>query len=182
MRRGRYVRRKGLSTPQTLILVWLAELACASVLGSLVAVSMLNVRAAPAQDYAEIGTSAIQTVSALYTETAANAPPTPTRQATPTEPFTPPLLNEISTAPATQFIESTAYVYTTPTPFIFVYPTFHVYEAPTIAPYSSYEEFVPYEPSYNAPPESQSTGGCCKICTKGKPCGNTCISRSYTCH
>lgn len=23
---------------------------------------------------------------------------------------------------------------------------------------------------------------CCKICTKGKACGNTCISRSYQCH
>lgn len=24
--------------------------------------------------------------------------------------------------------------------------------------------------------------GCCKICTVGKACGNSCISRSYTCH
>lgn len=24
--------------------------------------------------------------------------------------------------------------------------------------------------------------GCCKICTTGKACGNSCISRSYTCH
>jgi len=23
---------------------------------------------------------------------------------------------------------------------------------------------------------------CCKICDKGKACGNSCISRSYTCH
>ena len=23
---------------------------------------------------------------------------------------------------------------------------------------------------------------CCKICSKGKVCGNSCISRSYTCH
>ena len=23
---------------------------------------------------------------------------------------------------------------------------------------------------------------CCKVCTKGKACGNTCISASYTCH
>ena len=27
-----------------------------------------------------------------------------------------------------------------------------------------------------------SGGGCCKICTTGKPCGNTCIARSLTCH
>jgi len=24
--------------------------------------------------------------------------------------------------------------------------------------------------------------GCCKICTVGKACGDTCISASYTCH
>ena len=23
---------------------------------------------------------------------------------------------------------------------------------------------------------------CCKICSKGKACGNTCIRRSYDCH
>ena len=26
------------------------------------------------------------------------------------------------------------------------------------------------------------SSGCCKQCSKGKPCGNSCISRSYTCH
>lgn len=25
-------------------------------------------------------------------------------------------------------------------------------------------------------------GGCCKICRTGKPCGDTCISRTETCH
>ncbi|MVA97979.1 hypothetical protein GN330_12060 [Nitratireductor sp. CAU 1489] len=25
------------------------------------------------------------------------------------------------------------------------------------------------------------SSGCCKVCTTGKPCGNSCISRSYTC-
>lgn len=38
-----------------------------------------------------------------------------------------------------------------------------------------------YTPSYGG-----STGGssssCCKVCTTGKACGNSCISRSYTCH
>jgi hypothetical protein len=24
--------------------------------------------------------------------------------------------------------------------------------------------------------------GCCKICTKGKACGNSCINRDYQCH
>lgn len=26
------------------------------------------------------------------------------------------------------------------------------------------------------------SAGCCKICTKGKACGNSCISRAYQCH
>lgn len=33
-------------------------------------------------------------------------------------------------------------------------------------------------PTQNAP----KTFACCKICSKGKACGNSCISRSYTCH
>lgn len=31
------------------------------------------------------------------------------------------------------------------------------------------------------PPQSQPRQ-CCKVCKKGKPCGNSCISRSKTCH
>jgi hypothetical protein len=27
-----------------------------------------------------------------------------------------------------------------------------------------------------------STGPCCKTCRTGKPCGDTCISKSETCH
>ena len=27
-----------------------------------------------------------------------------------------------------------------------------------------------------------TSAACCKICTTGKACGNSCISRSYTCH
>jgi hypothetical protein len=30
-----------------------------------------------------------------------------------------------------------------------------------------------------APPTAQA---CCKVCTVGKACGNTCISRDKTCH
>lgn len=43
-------------------------------------------------------------------------------------------------------------------------------------------------PRVTAPSPSQTTTipdsgtGCCKICSKGKACGNSCISRSYTCH
>jgi hypothetical protein len=29
---------------------------------------------------------------------------------------------------------------------------------------------------------SDSTGPCCKVCRDGKACGDTCISKSDTCH
>lgn len=29
---------------------------------------------------------------------------------------------------------------------------------------------------------SEGDTGCCKICREGKACGDSCISRSYTCH
>jgi uncharacterized protein YraI len=32
------------------------------------------------------------------------------------------------------------------------------------------------------PVQSAPARACCKICSKGKACGDTCISRSYTCH
>lgn len=32
--------------------------------------------------------------------------------------------------------------------------------------------------NYNAP----SQNSCCKVCSKGKACWDSCISRSYTCH
>lgn len=38
-----------------------------------------------------------------------------------------------------------------------------------------------YRPSVTAPPPAQS-GSCCKYCSVGKACGNTCIQRSDTCH
>lgn len=36
--------------------------------------------------------------------------------------------------------------------------------------------------SRQASAPSTSSQGCCKTCRKGKACGDTCISRSYTCH
>lgn len=30
--------------------------------------------------------------------------------------------------------------------------------------------------------EINNQGSCCKICSKGKACGDSCISRSYECH
>ncbi len=33
-----------------------------------------------------------------------------------------------------------------------------------------------------SPMDAPSGGGCCKHCSKGKPCGDTCIARNKTCH
>lgn len=30
--------------------------------------------------------------------------------------------------------------------------------------------------------ESEKMLYCCKVCSKGKPCGNSCINKNYTCH
>lgn len=30
--------------------------------------------------------------------------------------------------------------------------------------------------------DSTGPGGCCKVCKTGKPCGNTCIAKTETCH
>jgi hypothetical protein len=56
----------------------------------------------------------------------------------------------------------------TPTPTLLLFPTF------TPAP----------QPSYQPPPASPAPPRpvCCKICTKGKACGNSCININYTCH
>lgn len=32
------------------------------------------------------------------------------------------------------------------------------------------------------PTEVVIDAGCCKVCNKGKACGNSCISRNYQCH
>ncbi len=32
------------------------------------------------------------------------------------------------------------------------------------------------------PYDTQIAQRCCKVCSKGKPCGNTCIARNKTCH
>lgn len=50
-----------------------------------------------------------------------------------------------------------------------------VIEQPTAAPPTATPWAVQVQPQ----PQQQS---CCKICTTGKACGDTCISRSYTCH
>ena len=41
------------------------------------------------------------------------------------------------------------------------------------------EEVSPFDVNLEGEEYAQ---GCCKICRKGKACGNSCISRSKTCH
>ncbi len=36
-------------------------------------------------------------------------------------------------------------------------------------------------PTISPAPAPQAQPACCKICRKGKPCGNSCISQRYTC-
>lgn len=55
-----------------------------------------------------------------------------------------------------------------PTPFPTPYPT------PTVKP-------TP-RPTLATPRPTQPPPQCCKICTTGKACGDSCISRSFTCH
>ena len=37
-------------------------------------------------------------------------------------------------------------------------------------------------PSEESAGQKAAPRSCCKICSKGKACGNSCISRAYTCH
>ncbi len=48
----------------------------------------------------------------------------------------------------------------------------------------SFEDFNPSSSKIEIPTTSPNPANmyCCKICTKGKACGDTCISKSYTCH
>lgn len=46
---------------------------------------------------------------------------------------------------------------------------------------------TPAAPLLSPAPKNQSVvptpaQGCCKVCRKGKACGDTCISRNYECH
>lgn len=45
-------------------------------------------------------------------------------------------------------------------------------------------ESVACELAFDAIPEELlvAQGGCCRRCSKGKACGDSCINRNYTCH
>jgi len=44
------------------------------------------------------------------------------------------------------------------------------------------EERVPPSERTRVPPASERARTCCKVCRKGKACGNSCINAAYTCH
>lgn len=60
----------------------------------------------------------------------------------------------------------------TPIPTATTIPTAIATATPTFTPWPTVQQSSP-------PAQSRS---CCKICQKGKACGDSCISRSYTCH
>ena len=59
----------------------------------------------------------------------------------------------------------------------------------SVSSVSTYEDGNYYKPSIvetksipNIKSPSEKIDYCCKHCSKGKACGDSCISRSYTCH
>lgn len=46
----------------------------------------------------------------------------------------------------------------------------------------AYIESIKPPPTYSPPSYNTTKTTCCKVCSKGKACGDSCISRSYTCH
>ena len=68
-----------------------------------------------------------------------------------------------------------------PTPFPTEPSFFYVLPIQPTETESIYD--IPILETYPVPASSSgSDGGCCKHCTSGQPCGDSCISSSYTCH
>jgi hypothetical protein len=54
---------------------------------------------------------------------------------------------------------------------------------PKAAPRRAPDGIVPFEDAAPNPlADEEPARSCCKVCTKGKACGNSCIARSKTCH
>ncbi len=47
---------------------------------------------------------------------------------------------------------------------------------------NNYNTNIPNNDNNNTNYDTPSQSACCKTCSKGKACGDSCISRSYTCH
>lgn len=58
-------------------------------------------------------------------------------------------------------------------------PTHSVDLAQIVATADRSNPFDRFEPVQRA---DALLGRCCKVCTKGKPCGDTCIAQDKTCH
>jgi hypothetical protein len=43
-------------------------------------------------------------------------------------------------------------------------------------------ELLAAPPALRQTPIPTPAPGCCRVCTRGKACGNTCIARNLTCH
>jgi len=100
---------------------------------------------------------------------------TPIRELPPTWTPTPMLPTSTRVVPYTLTRDTPTETPTPITPSLLPSPTPTL--APTTTPTSTPVPVV--VPPTNPPPEPRT---CCKICTVGKACGDTCISRSYTCH
>ncbi len=60
--------------------------------------------------------------------------------------------------------------------------TFFIYIIPALPTETEFIYDVPILETYPVPASSGSGDLCCKHCTRGQPCGDSCISSSYTCH
>ena len=76
------------------------------------------------------------------------------------------------TAPVAVPVPEPSVVPAVPTP---VAPVVPAVPTPAPEPYVAPTPVAPVAPSV-------PTNTCCKVCSKGKACGDSCISRSYTCH
>lgn len=55
--------------------------------------------------------------------------------------------------------------------------------APEMTPWpAALEEVVAPDIATMDAAAEEVAAGCCKVCQKGKPCGNSCIARDRTCH
>jgi len=122
--------------------------------------------------------------------------PIPTNTPYPTIQLPAPKELRTPTSTNTRVVSDTPTVTTTPTDTITPNPTFTPIPTPTPFPTITPTPTFFYRPIVPGPSNgggsnsgsdddddsSSSPGACCKICKKGKACGNTCISRDKQCH
>jgi len=57
-------------------------------------------------------------------------------------------------------------------------PTWHR----TVSPTPSATPYPPQDPTPPRPPVCRDASTCCRVCVRGKACGDTCIAADFTCH